>query len=103
MQRKVIAVMGLGDVLGKALRGVDGDREVAGPLGNLDGDALGLLELAEIGHGDLEDGMVGEIGGADMPQARSDLEAVGLRVAAEKLRLLELGNRPMNRRAGKAE
>jgi hypothetical protein len=75
MEREVVAVVGLGDVLGEPLRRVDGDGEVADPLGDLDDDALRFLDLGEVGHRRAEH-RGWEIGRADKAEARADLVLV---------------------------
>src|SRR6478609_444572 len=103
MQRKVIAILRLGDIGRVWLRRVDGHGLTADALGELNGNAADLLRLMQIGQGGTQHAMICHVGRARKPQRRPDLITLGLRITPKKIRLGELRNDPMDRRPWKPE
>ena len=103
MQRKVIAIGRLGDDLAGRVMRVERHREAFRALDQLHREIAARRRRIEIGTRGFQHLMIGDIGRADLPGARADVIAPGIRVAHDEAALLELAQRSMQRGPGDAE
>lgn len=103
MERKMIAVVGLGDVFIDPLMRIDRYGLVADAFHNLHGNAFFAFKARQIGHRGAQYAVVGKIGGAQKPHARPDFISIAGWIAAQETGLLKLDDRAVNGRPRQVE